>query len=70
MDKEERLPPGNTTEKEQWQRARVAKPKPEIKLTSGKGLEDLTCTVEELLDHVVKTSKVGGWIIGYSSLVF
>ena len=33
--------------------------KPEIRLTLGKGIEDLTCSVEELIDQVVKGCKVG-----------
>ena len=32
--------------------------KPELKLTPGKGIEDLTCSVEDLLDSVVKSNKV------------
>lgn len=32
--------------------------KPEIRLTPGKGLLDLTCSLEELIDQVVKTCKV------------
>lgn len=31
--------------------------RPDIRLTPGKGLQDLTCTVEELIDQVVKTCK-------------
>lgn len=53
--------------------------KPEIRLTPGKGLDDLTCGVEELIDQVVKTCKVGalhwagraaslGWVGGGWSL--
>jgi hypothetical protein len=34
--------------------------KAEIRLTPGKGVQDLTCTVEELVDQVVKACKVGG----------
>lgn len=33
--------------------------KPEIRLTPGKGLQDLTCSLEELIDQVVKSCKVG-----------
>jgi hypothetical protein len=33
--------------------------KPEIRLTPGKGLQDLTCSVEDLVDQVVKGCKVG-----------
>lgn len=32
--------------------------KPEIRLTPGKGVQDLTCSVEDLVDQVVKTCKV------------
>ena len=44
---------GNTT----WSIRRSA-PKPELKLTPGKGIQDLTCSVEDLVDQVVKSNKV------------
>ena len=51
------VPPGNAKGNTDWSLRRSA-PKPEIKLTPGKGLQDLTCSVEELVDQVVKTNKV------------
>ena len=51
------MPPGNAKGNTDWSLRRSA-PKPEIKLTPGKGLQDLTCSVEELVDQVVKTNKV------------
>ena len=38
--------------------------KAEIRLTPGKGVQDLTCTVEELVDQVVKACKVGAALVG------
>lgn len=52
------VPPGNARNSpQQWVR-KTPRAKPELKLTPGKGLEDLTCSLEELLDTVVKTNKV------------
>ena len=49
-------------------RARASKP--EIRLTPGKGLQDLSCTVEELVDQVVKSCKVCevGWCVAVGLL--
>jgi len=55
------IPAGNAPgpEKEQWQAKRKpATAKPEIRLTSGKGLGDLTVPVTQLVDMVV---SVRGW---------
>ena len=52
------VPPGNAPGANQGWVRKGARVKPEIKLTPGKGLEDLTCSVEELLDGVVKSNKV------------
>ena len=54
------VPPGNMKGNTDWSLRRSA-PKPEIKLTPGKGLQDLTCSVEDLVDQVVKTNKVRCW---------
>lgn len=52
------VPPGNARNSpQQWVR-KTPRAKPELKLTPGKGLQDLTCSVEDLLDSVVKTNKV------------
>ena len=53
------VPPGNArNSSQQWVR-KTPRAKPELKLTPGKGLQDLTCSVEDLLDTVVKSNKVG-----------
>ena len=53
-----KVPPGNARNSpQQWVR-KAPRAKPELKLTPGKGLQDLTCSVEDLLDAVVKTNKV------------
>lgn len=49
------IPPGNAQEKDLWAAKRV---KPELKLTPGKGLQDLTVPLETLIDQVVKNTKV------------
>ena len=51
------MPPGNAKGNATWSIRRSAS-KPELKLTPGKGLQDLTCSVEDLVDQVVKTNKV------------
>lgn len=51
------VPPGNAKGNTTWSIKRSA-PKPELKLTPGKGLQDLTCSVEDLVEQVVKTNKV------------
>jgi Grx4 family monothiol glutaredoxin len=52
------IPPGNAPGEKKWQQRRARAAKPEIRLTSGKGIEDLSCTVEFLVDQVVKSNKV------------
>ena len=52
------MPPGNMPGESSWTAKRVRAPKPEIRLTPGKGLADLTCSVEGLIDQVVKGNKV------------
>lgn len=39
------IPPGNAPGEKSWQQRRVAAAKPEIRLTPGKGIQDLNCTV-------------------------
>ena len=51
------IPPGNEKGNTAWS-LRRAPPKPEIRLTPGKGVDDLTCSVVDLVDQVVKSSKV------------
>ncbi|KAL3138746.1 hypothetical protein ABBQ32_005591 [Trebouxia sp. C0010 RCD-2024] len=61
------VPPGNARNSpQQWVR-KAPRAKPELKLTPGKGLQDLTCSLEELLDTVVKTNKVVAFIKGTRS---
>jgi len=57
-------PSGNAPGEKKWQTKRVQRAKPEIKLTPGKGIEDLTCSVEDLVDKVVKDNKVVAFIKG------
>lgn len=58
------IPPGNAPgSQQQWVR-KALRAKAELKLTPGKGLQDLTCTVEDLLDSVVKSNKVVAFIKG------
>lgn len=49
------IPPGNERGNDTWTPKKPQKP--EIKLTPGKGLDDLNCTVEELITQVVKSNK-------------
>ena len=61
------IPSGNAPgpEKERWQPKRPAPAaKPEIKLTSGKGIQDLTVDLKALIDMVVKNEKVVVFIKG------
>lgn len=51
------VPPGNAKGNTTWAIRRSAA-KPEIKLTPGKGVQDLTCSIEDLVDQVVKSNKV------------
>ena len=52
------IPPGNAPGEKKWQQRRPRAAKPEIKLTPGKGIEDLTCSVGDLVDQVVKSTRV------------
>lgn len=58
------IPPGNAPGEKKWQQRRRRMVKPEIKLTPGKGLDDLTCSLEELIDQVVKDNKVVAFVKG------
>ncbi len=51
------VPPGNAKGNTTWAIRRSAA-KPEIKLTPGKGVQDLTCSIETLVDQVIKDNKV------------
>lgn len=51
------VPPGNEKGNKVWAIQRSVA-KPEIKLTPGKGLQDLTCSIEDLVGEVVKGNKV------------
>ena len=50
-------PPGNASGNTQWSARRQAA-KPEIRLTPGKGAQDVTCSMAELIQQVVSTNKV------------
>lgn len=60
MDATGGVPPGNAPGETKWQQRRARPAKPDIRLTPGKGLQDLSCSVEDLVDQVVKTAKVRG----------
>ena len=50
------MPPGNDRDNNTWTPKRPQKG--ELKLTPGKGVQDLTCSITDLIDQVVKSSKV------------
>ena len=52
------IPPGNRSDDKTWKAQRVQRAKPEIRLTPGKGVEDLTVSIEELIDQVVNSCRV------------
>ncbi|PSC76690.1 Monothiol glutaredoxin-chloroplastic [Micractinium conductrix] len=58
------IPPGNAPGQTLWQQRRARASKPEIKLTPGKGVQDLTCSLEDLIDQVVKNCKVVAFVKG------
>eukprot|EP01024_Parvocaulis_polyphysoides_P011372 TRINITY_DN13988_c0_g4_i2.p1 TRINITY_DN13988_c0_g4~~TRINITY_DN13988_c0_g4_i2.p1 ORF type:complete len:327 (-),score=34.99 TRINITY_DN13988_c0_g4_i2:728-1708(-) len=58
------IPPGNQAGQVKWQQRRPKPVKPDIRLTPGKGVEDLTCAVKDLIDMVVKNNKVVCFIKG------
>eukprot|EP01023_Acetabularia_acetabulum_P014162 TRINITY_DN16957_c0_g3_i1.p1 TRINITY_DN16957_c0_g3~~TRINITY_DN16957_c0_g3_i1.p1 ORF type:complete len:313 (+),score=43.49 TRINITY_DN16957_c0_g3_i1:58-996(+) len=58
------VPPGNQAGQVKWQQRRPKPVKPDIRLTPGKGASDLTCSVNDLVDMVVKNNKVVCFIKG------
>jgi len=58
------IPPGNAPGEKKWQQRRPRGVKPEIRLTPGKGVDDLTCSIEDLIDQVVKTNRVVAFVKG------
>lgn len=60
------IPSGNAPgpEKEKWQPTRRVPVKQEIRLTSGKGAEDLTCDIKDLVDMVVKNERIVAFVKG------
>lgn len=58
------IPPGNTPGETKWTQRKRRVAKQEIKLTPGKGLDDLTCSVLDLIDQVVKTNRVVAFVKG------
>ena len=58
------IPPGNAPGEKKWQQRRPRVAKAEIRLTPGKGVEDLTCSVEDLIDQVVKSCQVVVFVKG------
>ena len=50
------MPPGNNKDNDTWTPKRPQKP--EIKLTPGKGAQDLTCSMTDLIQQVVTSNKV------------
>ncbi|KAK9820835.1 hypothetical protein WJX81_001306 [Elliptochloris bilobata] len=61
VDESGQVPPGNAAGNTQWTARRA---RPEIRLTPGKGLADLKCSVEDLIDGVVKSNKVVAFVKG------
>jgi len=58
------LPPGNAPGEKKWM-MRTKKPaRPDLKLTSGKGLEDLNIPLETLIDNCVKDVPVLAFVKG------
>lgn len=50
------VPPGNNKDNDTWTPKRPQKG--EIKLTPGKGVQDLNCSITDLIGQVVKANKV------------
>ncbi|CAG9465148.1 unnamed protein product [Pedinophyceae sp. YPF-701] len=58
------LPPGNNPGEKRWQ-MRAKKPaRPDLKLTSGKGLADLNVPLEKLIDECIKATPVIAFVKG------
>jgi len=60
-----KVPPGNNKDNDTWTPKRPQKG--EIKLTPGKGIEDLNCTITDLIEQVVKSNKVVAFVKGTRS---
>lgn len=60
-----KIPPGNSKDNDTW--AQKHRAKPEVKLTPGKGTQDLTCSITDLIDQVVKSNKVCGLATGQTT---
>lgn len=58
------IPPGNAPGETAWQQRRPRAAKPELRLTPGKGIQDLTCPLSDLIDQVVKDCEVVAFIKG------
>ena len=58
------IPSGNKPGATDWTQRKRRVAKQEIKLTPGKGLDDLTCSIEDLIDQVVKTNKCVAFVKG------
>ena len=58
------VPPGNAPGEKKWTSRARASARPDLKLTSGKGLGDLTVSMETLVDMVVKENHVVAFIKG------
>lgn len=58
------IPPGNAPGEKAWQQRRPRMAKSEIRLTPGKGLNDLSCSVVDLVDQVVKSVPVVAFVKG------
>jgi Grx4 family monothiol glutaredoxin len=59
------IPPGNHgPEKEKWMGKQRPKVKPEIRLTSGKGLADLTVDLKDLIKMVVDNERIVAFVKG------
>lgn len=57
------VPPGNAPGEKKWTTRRKAA-KPDIKLTAGKGIQDVTVPISDLIDMVVKSNRVVAFVKG------
>lgn len=59
------IPPGNMPGERKWAAKKAQQAaKPEIRLTPGKGIDDVTCSIDDLITQVVSTNKVVAFIKG------
>jgi glutaredoxin-related protein len=58
------IPPGNAPGAAEWTARRPRAARAELRLTPGKGLADLTVSVEALVDQVVKSARVVAFVKG------